>query len=110
MDAHDEAKFQELVRNLSDIENPEIAIDLLSISQVIERLNEAALFLGQYVSKVIAVPRDTPVEFPDPLLTILPSLSALAEEAADIMHAHICEQCNKECDCEDDDCEHGSED
>lgn len=98
-----DAEFTNITKRLGDIANPELAIDLLSISQVVERLNEAALFLGKFVSMVIATPKGEGVEFPDELLPILPRLAALAEETADLIHETVCDECEG-CDCDDPEC------
>lgn len=107
MDKDDvEKEFNSLTERLTELQSPEIAIDVLSLSRVVERLNEAALYLGKFVSKVVAQPRGTPVEFPDVLIQILPPLAHLCEETVDQLHDFVCEECMGGCDiCEDPECE-----
>lgn len=101
-----DAEFSKIVEGLEDVANTEIAISLLDVSRLVERLNETALYLGKYVSKVISVPRGTPVDFPEEMVALLPPLADICEQVSDLIHDYVCEVCN-ECDCEgeDEDCE-----
>jgi hypothetical protein len=100
-----EAEFSKLVEGLGELANTEIAVSLHDVSLVVERLNEAALYLGKYVSKVISEPRGTPVDFPEELVAILPPLAALCDQTTDLIHDYVC-GCMNECDCEEEeDCE-----
>lgn len=99
-----ESEFAELTKRLVDLAEPDMtAISLLNISMAVERLNEAALYLNRYISKVISVPRDTPVDCPDDMMAILPPLAILCETLSESLHDYVCDcGLNDEDDDEDD--------
>lgn len=99
-----EAEFKSIAERLQDIPEVSVAIDLLSLNQVVEYLNEAALHLSRFISKVIAIPGEVLIEFPDELVPMLPTLIAMCDQLTESIHGFICEECNTEY-CDDEECE-----
>lgn len=107
-------EFEKLTERLGDlgeeVADDAIAISLLDISMVLERINEAAFHIGRYISKVISVPRGTPVNLPVELAAHLPALGSIAEEVADVLHDFLCDECGDDCDCPEGNCSCEEED
>lgn len=99
-----QAEFNRIIENanLDDVvSDAQVAVSLLDLTRTIEALQDVSMHLTRYCSKVISVPRGEAVPFPADLMPILPQLSAMSQDASDILHVFVCEECGEE-DFEDD--------
>lgn len=88
-------EFEKLTDSLH-ISDPEVAISLSDIAEVLESVHEACAFLSEYLKVQLSLPANIQLEFPDNLVSILPHFRRTSEIIADELHAILCVEGDEE--------------